>query len=91
MDHENYLQLIFMSLDTKVKNVVSTYALEHKGIDDDFDSVFGCLDSLRQDVEDIPSLYEKLIFCIGTLRRVICQHMLKEEEQVHQLLSLPFL
>jgi zinc finger protein-like protein len=71
-----------MALDTRVKNVVSTYALEHKSIDDDFDSVFGCLDLLRQESEEIPSLFQKLIFCVGTIQRVICQHMLKEEEQV---------
>lgn len=76
------LQVIFLALDELVKNVVPTYSLEHKSIDDLFDSVFNCLDVLDKEGKDNYKTFQGLLFCIGTLQTTIYQHMLKEEEQV---------
>lgn len=76
------LQVIFLALDALVKNVVSTYSLEHKSIDDLFDSIFNCLDVLDKEGKDNYKTFQGLLFCIGTIQTTIYQHMLKEEEQV---------
>lgn len=62
--------------------MVSSYEMEHVSIDDDFNAIFDCLDLLSQESEEILSLFQKVVFSIGTIQRTICQHMLKEEEQV---------
>lgn len=82
------LQVIFLALDELVKNVVSTYSLEHKSIDDLFDSVFNCLDVLDKEGKDNHKTFQGLLFCIGTIQTTIYQHMLKEEEQVSIVLVI---
>ncbi|KAL8118259.1 zinc finger protein BRUTUS-like At1g74770 [Apium graveolens] len=84
-------EVIFLALDELVKNVVSTYSLEHKSIDDLFDSVFNCLDVLDKEGKDNHhKTFQGLLFCIGTIQTTIYQHMLKEEEQVFPLLMQQF-
>ncbi|KAK6148495.1 hypothetical protein DH2020_019407 [Rehmannia glutinosa] len=73
-----------------VKNVVPTYALEHKSIDDKFSSIFRHLDLLMKKDEDAPQMFQELLFSIGTVQTMICQHMHKEEEQVFPLLMQNF-
>lgn len=84
------LQVIFLALDVLVKNVVNSYLLEHKSIDDLFDSIFHCLGVLNKEDKDISKPFQELVFCIGTIHTTICQHMLKEEEQVHIFISCIF-
>ncbi|KAK6148496.1 hypothetical protein DH2020_019408 [Rehmannia glutinosa] len=74
--------------DALVKNVVPTYALEHKSIDDKFSSIFRHLDLLMKKDEDAPQMFQELLFSIGTVQTMICQHMHKEEEQDEYLTSL---
>lgn len=62
--------------------MVSTYVLEHKRINDDFHSVFQSLDLLREESEDFGILFQKLTFSIGSIKSIICEHMLKEEKLV---------
>ncbi|GFP97673.1 uncharacterized ring finger protein c2f3.16 [Phtheirospermum japonicum] len=75
-------EVIFLALDALVKNVVPTYTLEHKSIDDKFTSIFHHLDLLMKKDEDAPQMFQELLFSIGTVQAMICQHMHKEEEQV---------
>ncbi|KAK6123026.1 hypothetical protein DH2020_043242 [Rehmannia glutinosa] len=82
--------VIFLALDALVKNVVPTYALEHKSIDDKFSSIFRHLDLLMKKDEDAPQMFQELLFSIGTVQTMICQHMHKEEEQVFPLLMQNF-
>ncbi|KAK7265753.1 hypothetical protein RJT34_33376 [Clitoria ternatea] len=79
-------EVIFLALDTHVKNVVCTYSLEHKSTTDLFDSIFHFLDELMVPNENTPKLFQELVYCIGILQTSIYQHMLKEEEQVFPLL-----
>lgn len=78
-------QVIFLALDVHVKNVASTYSLEHKSIDGLFDSIFFRLNAMLeengdQDVSVKP--FQELVLCIGTIETFISNHMLKEEKQV---------
>ncbi|KAF2316006.1 hypothetical protein GH714_040801 [Hevea brasiliensis] len=79
-------EVIFLALDAHTKNIVHKYALEHNCIDDLFDSVYHCLDTLVDVNKDSSETFQELISCIGTMHSYICQHMLKEEEQVFPLL-----
>ncbi|TKY55135.1 RING finger protein [Spatholobus suberectus] len=79
-------EVIFLALDTHVKNVVCTYSLEHNSTSDLFDSIFHFLDELMVPKESISKLFQELVYCIGILQTSIYQHMLKEEEQVFPLL-----
>ncbi|XP_071902474.1 zinc finger protein BRUTUS-like At1g74770 isoform X1 [Coffea arabica] len=79
-------EIVFPALNSKVKNVVTTSALEHKCINDDFCSTVQCLDLLRKECEDFTHLFQKLIFCISSIKSAICEHMLKEEKLVFPLL-----
>ncbi|KAI3454605.1 hypothetical protein Pfo_011268 [Paulownia fortunei] len=83
-------EVIFLALDALVKNVVPTYSLEHKSIDDNFSSIFHHLDLLMKKDEDTPQMFQELLFSIGTVQTMICQHMHKEEEQVFPLLMEKF-
>ncbi|KAL2515948.1 zinc ion binding [Forsythia ovata] len=83
-------EVIFLALDAHVKNVVSTYSLEHKSIDDNFRSIFHCLDLLMNKNEDTPNTFQELLFRISTILEIIHQHMLKEEKQVFPLLLQKF-
>ncbi|KAL0355934.1 UNVERIFIED_CONTAM: Zinc finger protein BRUTUS-like [Sesamum radiatum] len=76
--------------DALVKNVVSTYSLEHKTIDDNFSSIFHHLDMLMKRDEDAPQMFQELLFSIGSIQSMICQHMQKEEEQVFPLVKQKF-
>lgn len=81
-DSKSFCQVIFLALDAQVKNIVATYSLEHKAIDDNFKSIFHFLDLLMNKTEDIPKTFQNLLICISTIQEIICQHMLKEEKQV---------
>ncbi|XP_012080185.1 zinc finger protein BRUTUS-like At1g18910 isoform X2 [Jatropha curcas] len=59
-------------------------------IDDLFDSIFHCLDTLMEEDKDGSEQFQELILCIGTMHSSICQHMLKEEQQVFPLLMQQF-
>ncbi|KAK4437122.1 Zinc finger protein BRUTUS-like [Sesamum alatum] len=83
-------EVIFLALDAQVKNVVSTYSLEHKTIDDNFSSVFRHLDLLMKSDEDAPHMFQELLFSIVSIQSMICQHMQKEEEQVFPLVKQKF-
>ncbi|XP_011071734.1 zinc finger protein BRUTUS-like At1g18910 isoform X1 [Sesamum indicum] len=83
-------EVIFLALDAQVKNVVSTYSLEHKTIDDNFSSIFHHLDLLMKRDEDAPQMFQELLFSIGSIQSMICQHMQKEEEQVFPLVKQKF-
>ncbi|KAL5747354.1 hypothetical protein ACOSP7_024352 [Xanthoceras sorbifolium] len=83
-------EVIFLALDVHVQNVACTYSLEHKSIDDVFDSVFDRLNVLPDGDQTMSKPFQELVFCIGTLQTFICQHMLKEEEQVFPLLMQQF-
>lgn len=74
-----------------MKNVVYTYSLEHKSIDDLFVSIFKCIDCLQKETEEFAKLFNGLTCYIGTIETIISQHMLKEEEQVFTKISqFPF-
>lgn len=73
------MQVIFLALD---KNVASRYSLEHRSIDELFDSFFQTIDALLMDGESNPEACRELLFSIGTIQALICKHMLKEEKQV---------
>lgn len=75
------LQVIFLALDAHIKNVVCTYSLEHKSIDELFSSIFHCLDVLMEG--DAAKSFQELVLLIGTIQTTLCHHMLKEEEQVY--------
>ncbi|KAJ8553861.1 hypothetical protein K7X08_024539 [Anisodus acutangulus] len=75
-------EVVFLALDAQVKNVIFTYSLEHKSIDDLFSSIFKCLDCLQREKEDFAKLFNGLTCYIGTIETIITQHMLKEEEQI---------
>lgn len=77
-----FWQVVFLALDGRTKNIACTYSLEHRSIDGLFDSIFSRLDVLLEESDDIAKEFQELVFCIGTLEAFICQHMLKEEEQV---------
>ncbi|KAK7388996.1 hypothetical protein VNO78_23827 [Psophocarpus tetragonolobus] len=79
-------EVIFLALDTHVKNVVCTYSLEHNTTSDLFVSIFHFLDELIVPKDNISKLFQELVYCIGILQTSIYQHMLKEEEQVFPLL-----
>ncbi|XP_021808362.1 zinc finger protein BRUTUS-like At1g18910 isoform X1 [Prunus avium] len=83
-------EIIFLALDGRTKNVASTYSLEHRTIDGLFDSIFNRLDALLDENGNISKQFQELVFCIGTLQAFICQHMLKEEEQVFPLILQQF-
>ncbi|KAH6756963.1 hypothetical protein C2S53_009197 [Perilla frutescens var. hirtella] len=83
-------EVIFLALDAQVKNVVSTYSLEHSSIDDSFSCIFRLLDLLIKKDEDAPQMFQELISSIGTVQTLICHHMHKEEEQVFPLVMEKF-
>ncbi|KAK3226051.1 hypothetical protein Dsin_005913 [Dipteronia sinensis] len=83
-------EVIFLALDVNVHNVACTYSLEHKSIDDVFESVFDRLNVLLEGDQVMSKPFQELVFCIGTLQTFIGQHMLKEEEQVFPLLMQQF-
>lgn len=83
-------EVVFMALDFHVNNVTCTYTLEHKSIDDLFDSISDCLNVLMEKEESTSKQLQELVFCIGTIQALICQHMLKEEKQVFPLLMQQF-
>ncbi|KAM3307842.1 zinc finger protein BRUTUS-like [Capsicum chacoense] len=83
-------EVLFQALDELVKNVVSTYSLEHNSIDVLFSSIFDCLDRLQKDKEDVSVLFNDLTCSIGTIQTTISQHMQKEEEQIYPLMMQKF-
>ncbi|PIM97882.1 hypothetical protein CDL12_29647 [Handroanthus impetiginosus] len=83
-------EVIFLALDSQVQNVVRTYSLEHKSIEDNFSIIFHHLDLLIKEDGDASQMFQELLFSMGTVQTMICQHMLKEEEQVFPLLMQKF-
>ncbi|PIA40232.1 hypothetical protein AQUCO_02500140v1 [Aquilegia coerulea] len=83
-------EIIFQALDVHVNNVVPAYSLEHRGIDDLFDSVFQSLTVLLEEDENFSKEFQELVYHIATIQTSICQHMLKEEEQVFPKLVTQF-
>ncbi|CAN1753668.1 Zinc finger protein BRUTUS-like At1g74770 [Linum perenne] len=80
-------EVIFLALDVHVKNVVCAYSLEHKSIDDAFDTVSRCLKLLMEEKEESSSEpFQELVSCLSIIHSSICHHMLKEEKQVFPLL-----
>ncbi|CAK7322900.1 unnamed protein product [Dovyalis caffra] len=80
-------EVIFLALDTHIKNVVHTYSLEHESIDNLFGTIFHWLDQLDENKNGLKP-FQELVVCIGTMLSSICQHMLKEEEQDRPLLDV---
>ncbi|MQL90862.1 hypothetical protein Taro_023461 [Colocasia esculenta] len=72
-------EVIFPALDIRVKNVASTYSLEHKGESELFEQLFELLNSNVQN-EDV--FRRELASCTGAIQTSLSQHMAKEEEQV---------
>ncbi|KAF8104240.1 hypothetical protein N665_0176s0050 [Sinapis alba] len=80
-------EVIFSALDTRVKNIVFNYSLEHESTDDLFTSIFHWLHVLEEEErENTADALREVVLCIGTIQSSICQHMLKEERQVFPLL-----
>lgn len=79
-------EIIFQALDGRVANVACTYSLEHCGIEELFDSVFQSLDVLLEQDSNNWRQFRDLVDCTATIQTSICQHMVKEEEQVFPLL-----
>ncbi|XP_059638509.1 zinc finger protein BRUTUS-like isoform X2 [Cornus florida] len=80
-------EVIFPTLDIRVKNVAQTYSLEHMGESDLFDHLFELLNSNMHNDE---SFLRELASCTGALQTSVSQHMSKEEEQVFPLLIEKF-
>ncbi|CAN6938541.1 unnamed protein product [Brassica oleracea var. botrytis] len=83
-------EVIFLALDSRVKNIVSNYSLEHDGTDDLFTSIFHWLNVLEHELGNISDVLREVMLCIGTIQSSVCQHMLKEERQVFPLLIEKF-
>ncbi|CAE5957900.1 unnamed protein product [Arabidopsis arenosa] len=79
-------EVIFSALDTRVKNIVFNYSLEHDATDDLFTSVFHWLNALEEGKGNRADVLREVVLCIGTIQSSICQHMLKEERQVFPLM-----
>ncbi|XP_018436403.1 zinc finger protein BRUTUS-like At1g18910 isoform X2 [Raphanus sativus] len=79
-------EVIFSALDTRVKNIVFNYSLEHESTDDLFASIYNWLHVLEEERENTADVLREVVLCIGTIQSSICQHMLKEERQVFPLL-----
>ncbi|KAG2253568.1 hypothetical protein Bca52824_083704 [Brassica carinata] len=83
-------EVVFLALGERVKNIVSSYSLEHAGTDDLFSSLFHWLHVLEEELGSVSDVLREVILCIGTIQSSICQHMLKEERQVFPLLIEKF-
>ena len=82
------MQVVFLALDERVKNIVSSYSLEHAGTDDLLSSLFHWLHVLEEELGSVSDVLREVILCIGTIQSSICQHMLKEERQVNNIVQL---
>ncbi|KAL0538735.1 hypothetical protein IC582_022892 [Cucumis melo] len=80
-------EVIFPALDLRVKNVATTYFLEHEG-----ESVLFCqlFELLNSNGLEEGSYKRELSSRVKALQISICQHMFKEEEQVFPLLTKKF-
>lgn len=83
-------EVIFVALDVHMKNISCSYCLEHKSIDDLFESIFCSLNLLSKSQGIATKELQEVVFCVGALKKAICKHMLKEEEQVFPLLMKQF-
>lgn len=81
-------QVVFPALDLHTKNVISTYSLEHESLDGLFTSISKHCEDINGENKDISKPFQELIFCLGTIQTTICQHMIKEEQQVNRFHSL---
>ncbi|RZC58738.1 hypothetical protein C5167_006041 [Papaver somniferum] len=79
-------EVIFKALDERVKNIECSYYLEHRTIYDLFESVFWWFSSLLEADGNFSLPLQELVNRVYSLQSFICQHMLKEEEQVFPLL-----
>ncbi|XP_031407043.1 zinc finger protein BRUTUS-like At1g18910 [Punica granatum] len=78
-------EVVFLALDTCVDNIACSYSLEHRSIDDRFDSLFRLVEASQgkgEDNDPNSSLFQEIMFSVGTIQASICKHMQKEEEQV---------
>ncbi|KAJ8772143.1 hypothetical protein K2173_027320 [Erythroxylum novogranatense] len=73
-------EVIFSELNAYTENVVCTFMLEHRSIDDAIEAVS----------ENGVKPFQDLVLCISTMQCSIFHHMLKEEEQVFRLLMQHF-
>ncbi|TQE08096.1 hypothetical protein C1H46_006370 [Malus baccata] len=76
-------EVIFPTLDIRVKNVARTYSLEHKGETNLFDHLFELLSSNAKNDENFP---RELASRTNAIQTSVSQHLAKEEEQVLPLL-----
>ncbi|KAJ8771863.1 hypothetical protein K2173_027040 [Erythroxylum novogranatense] len=83
-------EVIFSELNAYTENVVCTFMLEHRSIDDAIEAVSRCLDVLMDGKENGVKPFQDLVLCISTMQCSIFHHMLKEEEQVFRLLMQHF-
>lgn len=83
-------EVVFPALDLHTKNVISTYSLEHESLDGLFTSISEHCEEINGENKDISKPFQELVFCLGTLQTTICQHMIKEEQQVFPLLMKEF-
>ncbi|KAI3941243.1 hypothetical protein MKX01_029817 [Papaver californicum] len=79
-------EVIFKALDGRVKNTEFSYYLEHRTIDDLFESVLRCFNSLLKADGKFSLPFQVLVNRVYSLQSSIFQHTLKEEEQVFSLL-----
>ncbi|XP_022921588.1 zinc finger protein BRUTUS-like At1g74770 [Cucurbita moschata] len=83
-------EVVFPALDVHTKNVISTYSLEHESLDGLFTSISEHCEEINAENKDISKPFQELVFCLGTIQTTICQHMIKEEQQVFPLLIKQF-
>lgn len=83
-------EVVFAVLDTRIKNVVCAYMLEHNSIDVIFDSISNCLNSLIETEETTSKQCQQLVSNMSTIKTMICHHMLKEEKQIFPFLVKNF-
>lgn len=85
-------EVIFPALDSRIKNIAPTYALEHKNENDLFDLMSELLCSVQKESDGrlIERLCRQIICCTEAIQTSLGQHMSKEEEQVFPLLTKHF-
>ncbi|KAL5569562.1 hypothetical protein UlMin_026137 [Ulmus minor] len=80
-------EVIFAALDARVKNLVKTYFLQHKGERDLFDEL---LELLNSTMKNEVTFTRELASLTGALQQLVTQNMAKEEKQVFPLIMENF-
>lgn len=83
-------EVIYFVFDIHIKNVVSTYRLEHNSINEIFESVFDCLNTLIETGDVTSNQYRELVSNMSAIRMTVRHHMLKEEKQIFPFLVRNF-